>query len=455
MTTPESWILSYLVNSLWQVPLLFAAGLLAARALRSTGPQAEHRAWAGVLLLQSVLPACSAAQFAWLRTLLIWNPGGHASADGQVTILMGKGVAAGAFLLPSIALTALALAYCAVTFYFGARFLWRWSRLDAVRRDSVPEQLTGNSALCWAHCTQRFAVRNASLRSSSTVFAPVTMGIWRKLLLLPAGLASRMSEDEMQTVIAHEFAHMRRNDFLKNLAYELLSLPMSYHPASWLTRARITETREILCDRMAAEVAGRSQYSRSLLRLASMLLESALPSTAHALGIFDSKTLERRLMKLAENQSEIRGLRRFAIIAACLAMGAATCASALALHMEINGADASSQHGTMHPTKPVAVKYSVMENQLITKVQPKYPAEAKKARIQGKVVLSAIIDKEGNVADLKVDSGPKELQQSSLDAVKQWKYKPYLLNGEPVTVATKIYILYTLAKKKSDYMLGK
>lgn len=445
MTAPESWILSYLMNSLWQVPLLFAAGLLVARAVRSIGAEAEHRVWVGVLLLQAVLPACSPAQFAWLRTLLIWSNSARSSAHGQIAVLMGGGIASGAFHFSTAAVTAIAMAYCAVTFYLAARFIWRWSRLRAMRRDSIPVTLAGESARFWRQCSQRFAVRNASLGSSSRVFAPVAMGISRKLLLLPAGIMSRISQGEMQAVIAHEFAHMRRNDFLKNLAYEVISVPVGYHPAAWLTRARITETREILCDRLAADLAGRSQYSRSLLRLAALLLESAPARTAHALGIFDSNTLERRLMKLAENQSDIRGLRRFAAIAGCLALAAATCASALALRMQVSGAESSGHRPTAHPAF-VNVSPKQMENQLIHKVNPKYPVQAKKAGVQGTVVLDAIIGKDGSVKNLKVDSGPEELRQSSLDAVRQWKYKPYLLNGEPVKVKTKIHIVYTLRK---------
>jgi len=210
---------------------------------------------------------------------------------------------------------------------------------------------------------------------------------------------------------------------------------------------RFKGTGEEICDQMAAEIAGRGQYSRSLLRLASLLIESAPARTAHALGIFDSNTLERRLMKLADHPSEIRGLRRFAAVAACLALGAATCASALALRMQVNSTEASGNHPTAHPAK-VNVSPEIMQNQIIYKVIPKYPVEAKKARIQGKVVLNAVIGKDGSVTDLKVDSGPKELRQSSLDAVKQWKYKPYLLNGQPVAVKTTINITYTLAEEK-------
>jgi TonB family protein len=446
MTALESWILSYVVNSLWQVPLLFAAGLLAARALRSAGPEAEHRVWVGVMLLQIFLPACSAAQFAWLRTLLVWPAGTGSPGDAQVSVLMGAGFASGGFQFPSAVFSAITVTYGGVTLYFAARFIWRWMQLSAMRGESAPSSLTGDAASSWEKCAQRFGIRNASLATSARIFAPVTIGISRKLLLLPEGMASRLTEAEMQSVIAHEFAHMRRNDFLKNIVYELLSLPASYHPFLWFTRERITESREIVCDRMAADLAGRTRYSRSLLRLASMIAESAPARSAHAVGIFDTNTLERRLMKLAENRSEIRGLQRFAAIAGCLTLGAATCASALALHMRVNSEDAIPHPATKQSTPPAAVPASVMENQIISKVVPKYPPEAKKARIQGKVVLNAVIGKDGSVLDLKVDSGPKELRQSALDAVKQWKYKPYLFNGQPVEVATKINITYTLAK---------
>jgi TonB family protein len=447
MTNAESWILSYLVNSLWQAPLVFAAGLLAARVMRSSGPAAEHRIWVVVLLLQSILPACSGDQFGWLRTLLTWGTKPRPSG-AQVTILLGTGVTGGAFPSRSAVFAAIAIAYCAVTFYFAAQFFWRWSRLAAMRRESMPLFLAGDSARCWAECSERFAVRNAALASSSMVFAPVTMGVSRKLLLLPAAIASQISEGEMRSILAHEFAHMRRNDFLKNLAYQFVSLPVSYHPVLWLMRAKITESREILCDRMAADLAGRSQYSCSLLRLASLLIKSAPARTAHALGIFDSNTLERRLMKLAENQSEIRGLRRFAAIGASLLLGTATCASALALHMQVNSVYETSQHGTMHPTKPVAVRPDIMEKQLISKVTPTYPPIAKKAHVEGTVVLKALIGKDGSMKSLVVLSGPAMLQNSALDAVRQWKYKPYLLNGEPVEVTTKVNIVYSLEKKK-------
>ena len=76
----------------------------------------------------------------------------------------------------------------------------------------------------------------------------------------------------------------------------------------------------------------------------------------------------------------------------------------------------------------------------IVKVQPAYPPLAKQARIQGVVILEAIIGKDGAVTEVKVISGHPLLQQAAIDAVSQWKYKPTLLNGEPVEVVTTVTV---------------
>jgi protein TonB len=93
----------------------------------------------------------------------------------------------------------------------------------------------------------------------------------------------------------------------------------------------------------------------------------------------------------------------------------------------------------------VRVSQGVTEGLLTRKVQPVYPPLAKTARIQGDVVLNAVISKNGTIENLRVMSGHPMLVTSALDAVKQWKYKPYVLNGEPVEVETTITVKFTLA----------
>jgi protein TonB len=73
-----------------------------------------------------------------------------------------------------------------------------------------------------------------------------------------------------------------------------------------------------------------------------------------------------------------------------------------------------------------------------------YPPIAKAARVQGTVVLQAMISKQGTIQDLRVVSGPAMLQGAAMDAVKTWRYRPYLLNNEPVEVETTINVIFTL-----------
>jgi len=441
----ESWALAYLLNSLWQVPLLFFAGWVVARLVGRTDPKAEHRIWVGVLILQSLLPACSALPWEWLRKTLSWFGDGSPSSSARVTVVMGAGTGLGVLHLPTALLTTIAMAYGAVCAYFVARFIWRCMRLDMLRREAVTVSLTGEAAGTWLHCADRFQVEDVSLATSSQIFGPVTLGFFRRLVLLPTDLLADLSANDLHTIIAHEFAHLLRNDFFKNLIYEWLSLPVSYHPLLWRTRERLMETREMVCDEMVAAISGREEYAHSLLRLASLLVKGMPIRTPHAIGIFDANTLERRLMRLTEKKREIRGVGRLGITVACVLLSAGTCASAVALATNIDGMVATA--GDSPKAKaPHTVPASEMSGYVLTKLPPVYPVEAKKFRIQGKVVLNAIIGKDGAVENLTVVSGPNELQQSAIDALRQWTYKPFLVDGDPVEVKTTINVIYSLKR---------
>lgn len=95
--------------------------------------------------------------------------------------------------------------------------------------------------------------------------------------------------------------------------------------------------------------------------------------------------------------------------------------------------------------KRVRVSQGVSEGLLTHKVQPQYPALAKAAHIQGTVVLHAVIGKDGKVQNLQVVSGHPMLTAAAIGAVKQWRYKPYMLNGQPVEIDTNITVNFTLA----------
>jgi protein TonB len=95
-------------------------------------------------------------------------------------------------------------------------------------------------------------------------------------------------------------------------------------------------------------------------------------------------------------------------------------------------------------SQPVRVGGNIQEGQLIKKVTPIYPQSAKLGRIQGTVRFEATISKSGTIRDLRVLGGPLGLTQAAGDAVKQWIYRPTLLNGEPIEVLTQIEVTFSL-----------
>jgi protein TonB len=97
-----------------------------------------------------------------------------------------------------------------------------------------------------------------------------------------------------------------------------------------------------------------------------------------------------------------------------------------------------------HVQQTLRISQGVSQGLLLKRVQPVYPPQAMQMRIQGAVQLMATISKEGNISSLSVQSGDGILARSASDAVRQWKYKPYYLNGEPVEIQTQITVNFKL-----------
>jgi TonB family protein len=102
------------------------------------------------------------------------------------------------------------------------------------------------------------------------------------------------------------------------------------------------------------------------------------------------------------------------------------------------------ESGGAAPPKRLSISSSYMTGNLLQKTVPEYPAIAKAARIQGTVAIQATISEAGTIQKLAVISGPPLLRQSALDAVRTWRYKPYLLNGEPVPIETVVNVVFNL-----------
>jgi protein TonB len=119
------------------------------------------------------------------------------------------------------------------------------------------------------------------------------------------------------------------------------------------------------------------------------------------------------------------------------------CLSVLLSFTIISGISSVAAAQVVVPQR-VRVSQGVEQGLLKKKVDPVYPPDARDQKIQGVVLLQVIIDKEGNVTDVKLISGHPLLAPAAIDAVKQWKYRPFLLNGDAVSVETQVKVNFTL-----------
>lgn len=111
-----------------------------------------------------------------------------------------------------------------------------------------------------------------------------------------------------------------------------------------------------------------------------------------------------------------------------------------------NGAKSQTRVVSATPNGPPRISQGVAEGMLIDRVMPVYPSIARAAGMQGTVMLEATISAQGTIENLRVLSGNAMLQQAAIDAVNRWRYRPYLLNGQPVEVETTIGVTFNLGR---------
>ena len=159
------------------------------------------------------------------------------------------------------------------------------------------------------------AKHRVALLESTAIDDPATIGILHPAILLPSKVLPQLREQELSAILAHEFGHIRRRDFLAHIVCELISLPVAWHPGIAYLMSKISQTRELACDDYAATRLGnRRAYANALLHLASLCLHIPRASAA-GLGIFDGDNVEVRIMMLTE---KTRSLSRTSVVGLAL-----------------------------------------------------------------------------------------------------------------------------------------
>jgi TonB family protein len=262
-----------------------------------------------------------------------------------------------------------------------------------------------------------------------------------------------MPLDFQKAISCHELWHVRRNDWLFGLLEEVAVAVFWFHPALWWLASRIQLSREQVIDRLVLKTTGeRKSYLDALLqialargrpeltfaplfltkhhltqRVALILTEVAMSRTRIATAVAVSFTLLALTGRLAT--------RVFPLESPSLAVQQAS------LLTQAPGASAT---GTRTDSS-LAIRSEELSQKLVHKVNPVYPAEAKKQRVQGEVLLEVNVNAKGEVDNIRIMRGHPLLVRAALDSVKQWKYAPYVKDGVAVPVMSTVYVNFALS----------
>ena len=505
MNEAAKWVAVYLINSVWQIPVLAlcAAGLVKVTA--RSGARLHYRVWVGCLLLAILLPAMPR----------VGRGSSVGARAGVVRVEMSGGVVRRVSVRERVAAYArevlkfveerrsleLVVAIYGVSILMGmVQFGRRLRVTGAVVRGARRISLRPMVESSMLRSAEALGVGVVEVWSSARVLCPATVSWPRAMLLVPEDFNS-VAEEDAAAAIGHELAHVRRRDFETNLVLEVVGLAAFYHPAlHWIAR-RVAEAREVLCDEMAAEATlGRTAYAKSLLSLAeSVCLAPAVPGLL--LGVLEGTTLERRIMKLIDGRVPLSRRYRVASVVGCWvllgavavgvgalslrpsvahAAGAAPAVNALELNApdlaglkagvpavgdgpvkavmvadavapppppppgDVPRASTNFQEYMMHGVVK-AIGGDVSAPMVMYQVDPEFSEEARKAKVMGTVTVGLIVDKNGRPEDVHVVRGVGYgLDQKAVEAVSQYKFKPAMENGQPVMVALNIEVNFQI-----------
>ncbi|PYP89965.1 MAG: hypothetical protein DMF61_01825 [Blastocatellia bacterium AA13] len=345
--------LTFLLNACWQIALVAAAGIIGDRMMARAGARYRHLVWVAALLLSAGLPSLALflssdsgsaffsnskqieAPAVPIATVDATTPTRFALLEVPETA-PAAAKPARLVALSSTSANLLGAICCVFLCYRFIRLLMAWRAARAIVRSAHIVEPAEEAQTIFRECMAKIGVKRARLLYSNSIAVPITVGIAAPAVILPEHLLHEADRSLLTSALGHELIHVLRRDYLLNLIYELIYLPLSFHPAAMLMRRRIRQTRELGCDELVTEkLIDPETYARSLVRLASSALPSARNSAAITVGISDADILEERVMRMLK-RSRLSVRRKNLLLLAAALLLAVPCAAAVPFAMGIN-----------------------------------------------------------------------------------------------------------------------
>ena len=411
-----------------QVTLVVAAGAALARVFRIREPRATLPYWQALLAVCLLLPVCQP----WIETYTI-APALDVRMV-EVAILDGSGVVPVpvAPLLTSVPMADLVLLVLGAG--IAARAIWLMAGAFALRRLRREASPLVPLPASIRQAQERVGVR-ASICVSDRFAGPITFGVIRPIVVFPPSV-STMPPHVQEAIAYHELLHVRRRDWLFEVAEEAVRTVFWFHPAIWWLIGRIRLSREQVVDQAAIRMTeSRERYVEALLAVA--LAKSPL-RLALAPPFLRRSHLKKRVAQIL--QETTMTTRR--LIASLTASGAALALAATvavrSFPLEAQGQPAAASAQQTPGGDPIQIVKGA--EHLLHAALPEYPHRAIEQRVEGDVLLDLAIDDRGEVSDARVLSGPDELRKAALESVLQWHYSPDAVRSVSTQAALRFHL---------------
>ena len=309
MTSDNEFVLNFLVNSMWQIAAIFLLASLGAYFLKNCSAHYRYIVWITALSLCLLAPVITATEV--LPTLEI-NPRPYPTSQPLNTTtdeepLVDHTRRRSSQVVVNTAPRNMQLVAAAYFVFLGLcalRFVRLWRTKEKLRRSVTFTGLSASIETSLKRCMTLFGIEKVQLGHSPTARVPCTVGIRHPLIVLPDSFCGDVDHETLLSVIGHEMAHVRRKDFLTKLVCELVSMPISFHPFTFLIKRQIERERELACDELVTQQVLRPEtYARSLLRAADLSILPARRSIM--LSVFDGRMLEERIRLLLHKQFSV------------------------------------------------------------------------------------------------------------------------------------------------------
>jgi TonB family protein len=416
MTTAAQALSAALLHFVWQGILVAFLLSLVLFLLRRRSPEARYLASCAALVLMVALPAVTA--------LVSYQPASSVAASG--ISLVTRTVDHTSVPAPQTGWLALLQTWALPVWSMGVlvcsmRLLFAWKQVSTLRRRGGAPDATILASIAGL-ATRMGVARPVHALISSLAECPSVVGWIRPVILLPASALAGLTPEQLEAVLAHEMAHIRRHDYLVNVLQSLVETVLFYHPAVWWVSARIRHERELCCDDLAVRSCGDPVcYARALTRLER--LRAAGPTLA--LGSNDGPLADRvhRLLGLrtqGSTPSKLPGLLALGLAVACFALNIHWAKGQDQERRITVGQNYLFVGSENHDAPGVSVNLSGAD--VLHRTGVEYPEAAAKKGVAGTVTLEVNLDAAGNVIDGRVLSGPPELRKSALQSVLNWHF---------------------------------